>query len=72
MMDTYNSTDVPIWPPPPGVMSNFDHPVTLAKEAHIALGICMGVTTLVLILRVYAKLFITHFWGWDDCMLPLL
>lgn len=59
--------DLPASAPPPGVVPNFDHPQSRALEAHVGMGICIGITFIVVILRIYVKLAITHMWGWDDC-----
>jgi hypothetical protein len=59
--------NIPARPPPPGVTSNFDHPQSRAIAAHIGMGICIGITSVLIILRVYVKLTVTKLWGWDDC-----
>ena len=66
-MDPSYYANLPADAPPPGVVSNFDHPDSRAIAAHIGMGICMGVTLIFVILRAYVKLAITHLWGWDDC-----
>lgn len=66
-MDISDYANLPAGAPPPGVMPNFDHPATRAIEAHIGMGICIGVTLVFVVLRLYVKLAITHMWGWDDC-----
>lgn len=58
--------NMPAGKPPPGVTPNFDHPQSRAIAAHIGMGICIGITSVLIILRVYVKLAITKFWGWDD------
>ena len=59
--------NLPVGAPPPGVVPNFDHPQSRATEAYIAMGICIGLTLVVVVLRIYVKLAVTHMWGWDDC-----
>jgi hypothetical protein len=59
--------NTPARAPPPGVTSNFDNPQSRAMAAHIGMGICIGITSVLIILRVYVKLAVTKLWGWDDC-----
>jgi hypothetical protein len=59
--------ELPAAAPPPGVLPNFAHPQSRALEAHVGMGICIGITLIMVMLRIYVKLAITHFWGWDDC-----
>lgn len=66
-MDLSDYANLPAGAPPPGVVPNFDHPPTRVIEAHIGMGICIGVTLVFVMLRLYVKLAITHTWGWDDC-----
>lgn len=66
-MDPSYYANLPAGAPPPGVTSDFNHPHSRAIEAHIGMGICMGVTLIFVLLRAYVKLGITHQWGWDDC-----
>lgn len=68
-----NSSDQGIFPaaePPPGVIPNFDHPQSRAIVEYVGVGICLGVTLIFVLLRVYVKLVVTHAWGWDDGELP--
>ena len=58
--------DLPVIPPPPGVLPDFDHPPTRALEAYIGMGVCIGVTLVFIVLRFYVKSAVTHQWGWDD------
>lgn len=66
-MDPSYYANLPASAPPPGVIPNLDHPQSRAIEAHIGMGICIGVTLVFVVLRMYVKLAITHMWGWDDC-----
>ena len=55
-------------PPPPGVTPNFQHPQSRTIEAYVGMGICIGITAVLMFLRIYIKLAgMTHAWGWDDC-----
>lgn len=59
--------NLPAGAPPPGVIPNFNHPPTRAIEAHIGMGVCIGITSILIVLRIYTKLAVTHMWGLDDC-----
>lgn len=52
--------------PPPGITSNFDNPPSRAIVEYIGVGICLGVTLGIVLLRIYVKLAVTRVWGWDD------
>ena len=66
-MASPNYAIVPALPPPPGVISNFYDPPSRAPELRIGMGVCIGTTSVLLVLRLYTKLAITHTAGWDDC-----
>ena len=59
--------NLPAGSPPPGVVPNLNDPQSRAMDAHIGMGICIGVTSVFVLLRMYVKLAVTHLWGWDDC-----
>lgn len=31
------------------------------------MGVCMGVTLVLMVLRIYVKVAVNHLWDWDDC-----
>ena len=67
-MDSSYYAALLVSPPPPGVTPNFDHPQSRTIEAHIGMGICIGIAAIFVVLRIYIKLaVIAHMWGWDDC-----
>ena len=67
-MDDYSKyANLPAGTPPPGVVANFDNPPSRAHELYIGMGICITVAAVLLALRMYAKLVVTHTSGWDDC-----
>ena len=66
-MASPNYAIVPALPPPPGVIPNFHDPPSRAPELRIGMGVCIGTTLVLLVLRLYTKLAITHTAGWDDC-----
>ena len=59
--------NLPAEAPPPGVIQNLNHPQSRAFEARVAMSVCIGITTILVVLRMYVKLAITHMLGWDDC-----
>ena len=71
MAQVIDYSHIPVGAPPPGIRPNFDHGESRAIEAYVAMGICIGLTTIFVALRVYVKLAVTHMWGWDDCKLFL-
>ena len=55
-------------PPPPGVTPNYHDPQSRTIEAHIGMGVCIGIAAVLVVLRIYIKLAVkTQTWGWDDC-----
>ncbi|KAK0634893.1 hypothetical protein B0T17DRAFT_594652 [Bombardia bombarda] len=44
--------------PPPGIVSNFDNPPDENGAAHATLAICLVVSTVAIILRIYARFFV--------------
>ena len=72
-MDTISDGSVPGGlPPPPGVVPNFAHPYSLQKYGVPTKVACLSITSLIVILRMYAKAFITRNLGRDDCKAPYL
>ena len=66
-MDPSYYANLPAGTPPPGVTPNLDNPESRAIQAHIGMGVCMGVTLVLVVLRMYVKLAINHLCGWEDC-----
>ena len=60
-------TETPGLRPPPGVLSDFVHPYSLAKYAIVAHTAGLTVSTLFVLMRMYTKVYITRSPGWDDC-----
>ena len=71
-MDTSDYANLPAGIPPPGTLANFDHPVSRAVDAHVGMGISMGIALVFMALRLYVKLRVMHMWGWDDCESPTM
>lgn len=61
--------NLPVSNPPPGSISNFDHPQTLAIDIFVGVGVCLGLAFAFVLLRLYVRLAVTRTWGWDDCEL---
>lgn len=61
--------DTPALQPPPGITSNFDNPYNIKPEINAALGVCLGVSTVLVWLRLYTRFFIIKCHGWEDCKL---
>ncbi|KAL8654919.1 MAG: hypothetical protein Q9226_003243 [Calogaya cf. arnoldii] len=56
----------PALPPPPGVRSNFDNPVTRGPDVVIASSICLTLMLSLVVMRFYTKIAIKRKLGWDD------
>lgn len=47
----------PAGAPPDGVTPNFDNPPNMTVGSYITTGICLGIVTLMVAVRIYAKVF---------------
>ncbi|KAL8671757.1 MAG: hypothetical protein Q9168_003752 [Polycauliona sp. 1 TL-2023] len=56
----------PALPPPPGVSSNFDNPVTRGPDVVIASSICLALMLSLVLIRFYTKIAIKGKLRWDD------
>ena len=65
-MNSPDYASLPVGNPPPGVISNFDHPPSRAVVEYVGIGVCLGVTLVFVLLRIYVKVARTRAWGWDD------
>lgn len=65
------NSQYPALPPPHGVTSNFEHPVSQAKALIVINALCITLMLLILGIRVYTKHCIAHSLGWDDCELNI-
>ena len=59
---------MPIWPPPPGVESNFVDPDNIAYMIYAAIGVTMPLALLACGLRLYTSKAIVGRWHVDDSM----
>ena len=53
--------------PPPGVIPNFVDPPNLRLCFTISVVLCLSIPTMVLFMRMYAKIFIIRKADWADC-----
>ncbi|KAF7509484.1 hypothetical protein GJ744_008047 [Endocarpon pusillum] len=58
--------DTPALKPPPGTTSNFDNPYNIKPEIYATVGVCLGVSTVLVWLRAYTKFVILKSHGWED------
>jgi hypothetical protein len=58
---------IPALPPPPGVQSNFDSPITREGLGRILVALTYGLMLAFLVLRIYTRLNYTGALGVDDC-----
>lgn len=66
-MDPALLDSTPALEPPPGVTPNFENPENITPLIEFTLGICLGVSSLFVILRVWTRFIIMKVHGWDDC-----
>ena len=57
----------PALPPPPGVKSNFDNPVTQDAALIKVNAVFIALMLPMIVIRIYSKAFISHTLWWDDC-----
>ena len=58
--------DQPMLPPPPGVKSNFERPVTRIPSYNAIIIIPLILASLFVVLRIYTRAWISKSLGWDD------
>ena len=66
MASSSASESVPLQPPPPGQISNFDNPESRGPAMVILCSVFIGIMWPILILRPYSKAWIIRRFGWDD------
>ena len=59
--------DMPLAPPPKGIVPNLVNPESRDNQVYIISGVFMGLMLVFLALRIYAKIGIQKARGWDDC-----
>ncbi|KAI1814029.1 hypothetical protein GGS20DRAFT_550281 [Poronia punctata] len=65
------SMPTPALPPPPGVTSNFEHPVSLKEQNNIAIGVSIPLTTIFFLVRVYTRIWIKRTWVFEDWLVMI-
>lgn len=60
-------TRIPAMPPPPGAISDFDHPETLARRNYIAMCVALPFIIVSFALRCYVRLLRKRTWVFEDC-----
>lgn len=63
---------LPALPPPPGVIPNFVNPYSEAQSGIIENVICIILTTTIVWVKMYTKVFVMRDSGWEDCRCPAL
>lgn len=53
--------------PPPGVTPNFVNPDSLRPYFIVTFAVCVTVTSIFVLIRVYTKTFIAKSQTWEDC-----
>lgn len=53
-------------PPPPGVIANFDHPVSHNTQLLVANVVCLSITSAFVTARLYSKYYLTRKLHSDD------
>lgn len=59
--------DGPAGKPPHGVVPTFDSSSILLNTLAWTCGICVSLSTVVVLLRIYTKLIISRSRAWEDC-----
>jgi hypothetical protein len=62
----------PALKPPPGVLSNPDHPASLANLATITIAICIPLVTVFFVLRSYVRFYVKRLFTFEDVLCILL
>jgi hypothetical protein len=57
---------LPAMPPPPGEVTNFDNPPSIAIRAIVPISIFLGLMIVVVAMRMYSRLWIIKRAGPDD------
>ena len=67
IMSTIDPNTTPALQPPPGVLPNFNDPYNTDSTINGTLGICIAISSIFVLLRLYTKLYIIRKYGWEDC-----
>ena len=69
-MSPIDYANLPAASPPAGSLPNFDHATTRDNDLYVGMGVCIGITTVFMLMRLYVKFAVTQLWGWDDGQYP--
>ncbi|KAI0841292.1 hypothetical protein F5Y06DRAFT_261192 [Hypoxylon sp. FL0890] len=64
-------TFTPALKPPPGVVSDPDHPASLAYLADVTIAICLSFITVFFVLRSYVRIFIKRVFVFEDVLVTI-
>lgn len=67
MTDIDFDTTPALWPPPPGANVNFTNPENIHTLIRVTVALCLGVSSLLVLLRIWARALIVKQVSWDDC-----
>ena len=57
-------------PPPAGEVSNFDAGSELWRWNIVCQTLCLGITGIMWVMRLYVRIWVKRSWILEDCMLP--
>lgn len=57
--------------PPAGVTPNFNDPPNLDRAVAVVLTLCIFLSTVAVLLRLYTKKFLIRSWAYEDCETPI-
>lgn len=60
------TSNQPLLPSPPGVTSDFKHPVNHGGRQIVVTSLLLGITAIFFLNRVYMKTYIVRKYTWDD------
>lgn len=66
-----SATFTPALKPPPGVLSNPDHPASLAQHADIAMAVALPLATIFFLLRMYVRAILKRVFILEDALVIL-
>lgn len=65
--DKVDISQLPLAPPPPGVIPNPAHRESRAYQVYTISAVGLALMLLFVSIRIYAKLVVQKSRGWDDC-----
>ena len=67
-----SATPTPALIPPNGQTSDFVHPESLLRWDAVTVAVCLSITTILFLLRVYVRLFMKRAWELEDCKFSIV